>query len=412
MLSHRKAEEVNSAQPVESSASEQTETAHSEENTVADRLGALGEGLHQRKRKQGTSAGMADEGDASREKNPLLDTNVDGRRARSGRQLGSHAGPPSEEDQINLWLSSTAEDPSVEKPFAEGLHTPLASSMSLSSADNGEPAGGVKSRAAHAITLIHSPYDFNLESLLEEGDNIEWGTWFPEPITDTRPVSHFTANVDLSDCEEFKTYQKAEDEPTAPSAGAGPWESPPQDSGLTEMGAGPSSAMNQSEAKPPMKGEESAVRAAPETNIHTNMDIEAHPFVRFPSVPVGISERQFDMSKAQVFAGIRRNPVFSLSICRQIFLKSSLDKTDFHILLATVERLAFYALKTMDVSLCLYSRRSLGKVGTVFLVVDALYCAIQVLGENAKSKAKVMWMLLVQVLLNCACWDGCIVYVP
>ncbi|CDJ46425.1 hypothetical protein EBH_0066070 [Eimeria brunetti] len=122
--------------------------------------------------------------------------------------------------------------------------------------------------------------------------------------------------------------------------------------------------------------------------------LATHPFYRYPEHQRGFSSRSFDVRLAAAFAK-KLHPNTELAICREIMKKRSLTLQDFDELLSQAEILCGYASSSMRVhykrAQAMCARETLG---TVFLVLDTLHCAAEVLGE--RSKKQLWWPLIVR----------------
>ncbi|CDI73970.1 hypothetical protein, conserved [Eimeria praecox] len=379
VLSQRASEEVLTlAQSMGHSASKQTAEAQVESKPALGRPGALEVERHSRKRKQAARVGLQGLVRASKKKKALLDEQQE----KEGGRLGLPAQRFSLESQLNFWLSSAAEDASLENAPQNGVLTLAPASMSLPSGSTREALGRLEKVQRQTNTLLHPPLDIDLESLLDDDEKIVLGDWFPKPTTSNQPVSHFDPTLDLTDCEELKCYLLAGKEPAPSSAYAGIQQDNLQDTSFTGERAEPSNIMgqaDQSESESSVGGEVFTAVASGETN----RDLQGHPFYRLPAVSETLSDGHLEFTTVAPVDKIRRKPVFVLQTIRHILLRPSLSRLDLCILLASVERLRTFAVEAMDVSLSGRSPHSFVDVlGTVFLVVDSLYCALQLLGQS------------------------------
>ncbi|CDJ46427.1 hypothetical protein EBH_0066090 [Eimeria brunetti] len=123
--------------------------------------------------------------------------------------------------------------------------------------------------------------------------------------------------------------------------------------------------------------------------------LRMHPFYRHPKYQPGLNTRSFNAPLATSPASARRNPNSELAKCRDIMRKVSLTPQDLEELLIQAERLCAYATTKMPVK---YRRGQAGyaidTLGTIFLVLDTLHCAAEVLGD--KSSKQLWWPLVVR----------------
>ncbi|CDJ52448.1 hypothetical protein EBH_0049800 [Eimeria brunetti] len=117
--------------------------------------------------------------------------------------------------------------------------------------------------------------------------------------------------------------------------------------------------------------------------------LEMHPFYRYPKVQPAPSTTPFDLGRAAFLANAKIQPSGTLALCRLILRKPWLSQEDFRELKCHAERLCGYAIKNMPV---VSSRRKASEaretLGIVFLVLDTLHCAAEILG---KFSMKHLW---------------------
>ncbi|CDJ36161.1 LOW QUALITY PROTEIN: uncharacterized protein EMH_0066780 [Eimeria mitis] len=162
-----------------------------------------------------------------------------------------------------------------------------------------------------AVSVAPSPLDINLESLVDDEELI-LRSWFPEPPKDSRPASHFDSHFDteatFSECEDLRCYREAGNGPTISSTDSGLRQSHPVGSSLAKVGSGTSDVtMQVIQAEPERSAEGESLAVVPA--LGTSNDISGHPFFRLPSVPPGLSARQFDVANitlSSVFPLFRR----------------------------------------------------------------------------------------------------------
>ena len=111
--------------------------------------------------------------------------------------------------------------------------------------------------------------------------------------------------------------------------------------------------------------------------------LRTHPFYHVPPKQEGDCRRSFDRQFSNAYRSIMVNPHPALNKCREVMKKSSLTTQDLNDLLAQAERLCGYASATMPIS---YRRGqaayAMETLGLIFLVLDTLHCAAEVLGDN------------------------------
>ncbi|CDJ51292.1 hypothetical protein EBH_0040830 [Eimeria brunetti] len=109
-----------------------------------------------------------------------------------------------------------------------------------------------------------------------------------------------------------------------------------------------------------------------------------HPFYRHPEHEPALSTRTFNLELAEFLASVQHNPNAVLATCREIMMKPSPAEEDYRQLVIQAERLYGYAIAKMLVT-CRRRQATdaIEVLGTVFLVVDALHCAAEVLGDRA-----------------------------
>ncbi|CDJ27188.1 uncharacterized protein EMH_0029530 [Eimeria mitis] len=116
--------------------------------------------------------------------------------------------------------------------------------------------------------------------------------------------------------------------------------------------------------------------------------LRTHPFYRYPESQDAPHCRNFDINVAMSFAATQVNANISLSKCRRLMKKPHLTEGDVGELLFEAERLCGYAMERMAVTYrrgqAMYATETLG---TVFLVLDMLYCIAEVLGDRSMKEA-------------------------
>ena len=127
--------------------------------------------------------------------------------------------------------------------------------------------------------------------------------------------------------------------------------------------------------------------------------LKTHPFYRVPPVQETspteetVTVRSFDLSIAMSLCTTQRFAVNALRRCVEIMKKGTFAPSDLNELLSNVESLCSFAIKNMPVTY----RRGQAKcaietMGMIFLVLDTLYCAAEVLGE--RSMGHLWWPLI------------------
>ncbi|CDI85518.1 hypothetical protein, conserved [Eimeria praecox] len=114
-----------------------------------------------------------------------------------------------------------------------------------------------------------------------------------------------------------------------------------------------------------------------------DFDINTHPFVRLPVLEDGVVIRHMEVKDLfKPFRG-KVQPYFYLSTLRALFAKSVLDQDDVNKLVNAVEGLIgaawHQAQRRFRKTRPLYAAEALGKN---FLALDAIICAIQLLGDT------------------------------
>ncbi|CDJ52449.1 hypothetical protein EBH_0049810 [Eimeria brunetti] len=117
--------------------------------------------------------------------------------------------------------------------------------------------------------------------------------------------------------------------------------------------------------------------------------LKTHPFYRYPKTQPAPSTTPFDLQRVATFADIKIQASNALAVCRGIMGKPLLSQEDFQQLLFHTERLCGYAVSKMPVP---YAGRrasdAIENLGIVFLVLDTLHCAAEMLG---KFSMKHLW---------------------
>ncbi|CDJ50706.1 hypothetical protein EBH_0035680 [Eimeria brunetti] len=114
--------------------------------------------------------------------------------------------------------------------------------------------------------------------------------------------------------------------------------------------------------------------------------LETHPFYRYPKYHPAPGTTPFDVDLAEALASakFRIQASSALAVCREIMGKEMLSSYDFQQLLFHTERLCGYAMGRMPVGSTRHkARRAIENLGMVFLVLDTLHCAAEILGERS-----------------------------
>ncbi|CDJ49566.1 hypothetical protein EBH_0083770 [Eimeria brunetti] len=112
--------------------------------------------------------------------------------------------------------------------------------------------------------------------------------------------------------------------------------------------------------------------------------LKMHPFYRYPKTQPAPSTRPFDveLAEALMLSNFRIHPSKALAVCREIMGKQDLSSQDFEQLLFHAERLCGYAMVTMPVGCARQTaKRAIDTLGVIFLVLDTLHCAAEILGQ-------------------------------
>ncbi|CDI73973.1 hypothetical protein, conserved [Eimeria praecox] len=124
--------------------------------------------------------------------------------------------------------------------------------------------------------------------------------------------------------------------------------------------------------------------------------LEGHPFYRLPERQKWQYRKAFKLCVAVTFRQVQRNPISTMTHCRQILKKPSLTATDFNMLVDDVERLVGHATGSMQVHGTDTPLKAVTVLGHMFFVVDLLYCAAEVLGD--KSGKHIWWPELIRYI--------------
>ncbi|CDJ28689.1 uncharacterized protein EMH_0043060 [Eimeria mitis] len=115
--------------------------------------------------------------------------------------------------------------------------------------------------------------------------------------------------------------------------------------------------------------------------------LRMHPFYRYPPNRPAFTSRSFNARLASSLAPSQKGANPALAMCMEIMKKPSLSQLDFESLLMEAERLFAFAMYNMPLTYrrghALYAIETLG---TIFLVLDTLYCAAEVIGEHSMKQ--------------------------
>ncbi|CDI73974.1 hypothetical protein, conserved [Eimeria praecox] len=113
--------------------------------------------------------------------------------------------------------------------------------------------------------------------------------------------------------------------------------------------------------------------------------LQSHPFYHSPGGRTDLSSRMFRVPFAASYRLLRQSPHPMLEACRALMKKQRLTGQEFKELLHITERLVGYATGCMPKHVPKTTAAAAVEVlGIIFLVVDALFSAAEVLGENSK----------------------------
>ena len=122
--------------------------------------------------------------------------------------------------------------------------------------------------------------------------------------------------------------------------------------------------------------------------------LATHPFYRVPPVQAAsptektVTVRSFNLSIAMSLSTTQRFAVNALKRCGEILKKDALAPSDINELLCNVESLCSFAIRNMPVT---YrhgqAKCAIEIMGMIFLVLDTLHCAAEVLGTRAMKQS-------------------------
>ncbi|CDJ29792.1 uncharacterized protein EMH_0052720 [Eimeria mitis] len=127
-----------------------------------------------------------------------------------------------------------------------------------------------------------------------------------------------------------------------------------------------------------------------------------HPFYRNPGVQLRFSKRTFNQDAVEWFRTRKQTSLLLLLKCRYLMKKPSLTTREVESLLTCTERLCGYATTVMPNDYTVQS--AIATWGKVFIVLDALHCAAEVLGRS--SRRDVWWPRVVRHLRDARYFDG------
>ena len=124
--------------------------------------------------------------------------------------------------------------------------------------------------------------------------------------------------------------------------------------------------------------------------------LRTHPFYRLPEVEPSPGGRSFSILNAGAFRYRKQRVAWVLDIFRQLLTKDRLTSKELEVLLEKTEQLYGYATTRMPV----YNntKSAVAILGRVFMVLDTLYCATEVLGIRARRAD--LWPAVVRHIQN------------
>ncbi|KAL8440886.1 hypothetical protein Emag_007643 [Eimeria magna] len=135
---------------------------------------------------------------------------------------------------------------------------------------------------------------------------------------------------------------------------------------------------------PASAGAETGPEKAPTSNIHHNLCL--HPFVRLPFVPQNAVRRELRLVGVATIPHLKGSLVKMLLVVRNLFAKSVLGIKDVELLMGTAEMLMRYATVKLQPRRWPDNAAEIARqAGILFMVLDTLICACQVLGPKAKA---------------------------
>ncbi|CDJ59613.1 hypothetical protein EMWEY_00058260, partial [Eimeria maxima] len=124
--------------------------------------------------------------------------------------------------------------------------------------------------------------------------------------------------------------------------------------------------------------------------------LRTHPFYRLPEVEPLLSGRRFNNLREDEYRPKDQKLIWLLSKCRKLLTKERLTTSELEVLLEKTEQLYRYATGPMPTYK--NTRPAVEILGRVFMVLDTLYCALEVLGNNARRAD--LWPAVVHHIQN------------
>lgn len=115
--------------------------------------------------------------------------------------------------------------------------------------------------------------------------------------------------------------------------------------------------------------------------------MDNHPFYRLPAKSPPPGNRVFSLVLALTYNQIKSRPFRLLALVKDLLKQDSLNDSSQDALIEAAERLYGYSQNNMPVTAPRkWPYYYVEILGTIFLLVDALFCAAEVLGSNAKKE--------------------------
>ncbi|CDJ47252.1 hypothetical protein, conserved [Eimeria brunetti] len=160
-------------------------------------------------------------------------------------------------------------------------------------------------------------------------------------------------------------------------------------------GAAPSETEDRSEEpesfSAPCADDEGSIYGNQIANMYNALSdevLQSHPFYRHGGNQGRLSTKAFRLSVATSFRQVRKMPITVMVECKNMLKKPSLTAKEFERFVANTERLFGFATGCMEVDAAFRAMKAISILGQIFLVIDMLYCATEVLGDNSR---KHMW---------------------
>ncbi|CDJ52128.1 hypothetical protein EBH_0002840 [Eimeria brunetti] len=113
--------------------------------------------------------------------------------------------------------------------------------------------------------------------------------------------------------------------------------------------------------------------------------LRTHPFYHHPGMQLRLSRRTVNLNTVEYYRSKRQKVVLLLSKFRHLLKKTWLTSEEFDVLVGVTERLCGYASGIMLVDST--AKAAIETLGRVFIVMDTLYCAAEVLGQSSRKNA-------------------------